>query len=134
MQKINPVTQGCSTLAEKCRNALENSFGTNIPKPKTLSSETKQQDQKETEVDIETKENNLSAEDRPTEVSPCLEETDKDMANALEKINGQKRLSKDEFQRVYDIIWRKGPVTRYQHPDKWLASAEVQKTFWKQEG
>jgi hypothetical protein len=131
MQKIKPATDCCSPLAENCKKALENSFGTSIPKPRAFSSEANPQPQKEIEGDYETKEDGLSSENRPTEISSCSQEADKDVAYLLEKINSKERLSKDEFQRVYDIIWKRGPVIKYRLPDKWLASEKVQETFWK---
>jgi len=42
-------------------------------------------------------------------------ETDK----AVTKIQEQKRLSSQEFQKIYDTIWKEGPKTVYQSPDAW---------------
>lgn len=35
------------------------------------------------------------------------------------KIQKQKRLSRQEFFKVYDTLRKEGPVTRYQNPDGW---------------
>jgi hypothetical protein len=132
MQKIRPVTYS-STSADKFRKALENSFGADIPKPKALSKETIRQHPGEMDADCETRLDDLCSQGRPKEVAPCSQETDKDMVYALEKIKGQGRLSRDEFQRVYDVIWRKGPATKFQHSEKGLVPIGVRENFLKGE-
>ena len=44
---------------------------------------------------------------------------DKKTSRALEKMQKQKRLSSDEFFRVYDTLWKEGPTVKYQSPDAW---------------
>jgi hypothetical protein len=132
MQKTRPVTYS-SASADKFRKALENSFGANIPKPKALSKETIQQHTGEMDADCETNLDDLCSKGRPKEVAPCSQETDKDMAYALEKIKGKERLSRDEFQRVYDIIWRRGPATKFQHFEKGLLPIGVREAFLRGE-
>jgi hypothetical protein len=45
------------------------------------------------------------------------EKLDNEMAKAMTKIQKQKRLSSQEFLKVYDSLWREGPATSYQNPD-----------------
>jgi hypothetical protein len=40
-----------------------------------------------------------------------------EISNAMVKIQKQKRLSSQEFQKVYDALWREGPAIKYQSGD-----------------
>jgi hypothetical protein len=42
---------------------------------------------------------------------------DEKTINAIDKIQRQKRLSSEEFQKVYDTLWKEGPKVKYQRPD-----------------
>ena len=44
---------------------------------------------------------------------------DKETRRAMAKMRKQKRLSSQEFLKVYDNIWQQGPTTKYQTPDSW---------------
>jgi hypothetical protein len=43
---------------------------------------------------------------------------------AIDKIRGQKRLSSEEFRKVYDTLWTEGPKIQYQSPDAWRRAGE----------
>jgi hypothetical protein len=45
---------------------------------------------------------------------------DQGTLEAIKKIQSQKRLSSEEFLRVFDAIRKDGPNTNYKMPDKWL--------------
>jgi hypothetical protein len=44
---------------------------------------------------------------------------DKKTIQALTKIEKQKRLSSEEFIKVYDSLWKNGPSVKFQNPDSW---------------
>lgn len=44
------------------------------------------------------------------------DETDKEIAQAVTKIENQKRLSSQEFLKVHEKLWQKGPSIKYQNP------------------
>jgi len=44
---------------------------------------------------------------------------DYETVRAISKIENHKRLSSQEFKKVYDIIWKEGPKTTYKDPDNW---------------
>jgi hypothetical protein len=43
---------------------------------------------------------------------------------AIGKIQRQKRLSTEEFLKVYDTLWKEGPEVKYQSPDEWRKPGE----------
>jgi hypothetical protein len=51
---------------------------------------------------------------------------DEETVQAMIKIQKHKRLSSQEFLKVYDTIWKEGPKTVYQYPDNWRKSRDVQ--------
>ena len=53
---------------------------------------------------------------------------DKVISGALDKIQRQKRLSSDEFLKVYDTLWKEGPAVKYQNPDAWRNFGEKSHT------
>ncbi|MGD0644115.1 MAG: hypothetical protein ABSA75_04350 [Candidatus Bathyarchaeia archaeon] len=50
---------------------------------------------------------------------------DEETVQAMTKIQKQKRLSSQEFLKVYDTIWKEGPKTAYQSPDSWRRNGDV---------
>jgi len=34
-------------------------------------------------------------------------------------LNGSKRLSKEDFRKLMDILMQDGPKIQYKHPEKW---------------
>ena len=42
---------------------------------------------------------------------------DKEMFRTINKIQKQKRLSSNEFLKVYNLLWKKGPTVLYQSPE-----------------
>lgn len=44
---------------------------------------------------------------------------DKKTIQAMAKIDKQKRLSSEEFIKVYDSLWKDGPSVKFQNPDSW---------------
>ena len=42
---------------------------------------------------------------------------DETVVKAADKIQKQKRLSSNEFLKVYDSLWKEGPTVKYQNPD-----------------
>ena len=112
-------------FAEKCRKALEKDLGFAIPMPKSISKKANQPKQKAPE-NIETvqKENNCT-QNTTLETLSLSEELDKKTLETLGKMNEQKRLSNDEFQKLYDMIWKKGPESRVQNPDAWFRRTEA---------
>ena len=42
---------------------------------------------------------------------------DKEMFRTINKIQKQKRLSSNEFLKVYNLLWKKGPTVLYQNPE-----------------
>jgi hypothetical protein len=44
---------------------------------------------------------------------------DEETLQAMAKIQNHKRLSSEEFLRVYDTIRKEGPKTTYQNPNSW---------------
>ena len=46
---------------------------------------------------------------------------------AIGKIQRQKRLSSEEFRKVYDNVWKEGPKIKYQSPDAWIKPGESEK-------
>ena len=42
---------------------------------------------------------------------------DKEMFRTINKIQKQKRLSSDEFLKVFNLLWKKGPTVLYQNPE-----------------
>jgi hypothetical protein len=44
------------------------------------------------------------------------DKTDKELSQAVAKIENQKRLSSQEFLKVHETIWQNGPPIKYQDP------------------
>ena len=53
---------------------------------------------------------------------PQVEENYEKMLRNTKKIEKQKRLSSHEFLKVYDTLYKEGPKTKYQNPEKWSAN------------
>jgi hypothetical protein len=47
------------------------------------------------------------------------QQSDEETQRAMDKMKQRKRLSSEEFLRVYDALWQKGPSGKYQTPDGW---------------
>jgi hypothetical protein len=41
---------------------------------------------------------------------------DKEIFRTIDKIQRQKRLSSNEFLKVYNLLWKKGPTVLFQNP------------------
>jgi len=50
---------------------------------------------------------------------------DDETFQAMVKIQNHKRLSSQEFLKVYDTIWQEGPKTFYKNPDAWRKSGDT---------
>ena len=50
---------------------------------------------------------------------------DDETVRAIAKIQEHKRLSSQEFLKVYDTIWQEGPKTFYKNPDNWRKSGDT---------
>ena len=112
----------CKTLAEKCKEALERSYGSEVPMPRELSPKVNRP--KQNKVTLK-KEVNVQADRAESthkfiKVLSHRKKSSKLAHKTLRKIEKQKRLSTDEFQRLYSAIWKTGPATRYRNPDQWL--------------
>ena len=44
---------------------------------------------------------------------------------AMAKIQEHKRLTSQEFQKVYDTIWQEGPKTAYKNPENWRKDTDA---------
>jgi hypothetical protein len=44
---------------------------------------------------------------------------DAESQRVVAKMKQRKRLSSEEFLKVYDSLWQQGPTTKYQTPDGW---------------
>jgi hypothetical protein len=53
---------------------------------------------------------------------PQAEENNEEMLRTAKKFEKQKRLASQEFLKAYDTLYKEGPKTKYQNPDKWSAS------------
>jgi len=49
---------------------------------------------------------------------------DKKTRKAIDKIKRQRRLSSEEFWKLYDDLWKDGPKIKYQSPDAWRKLGE----------
>ena len=56
--------------------------------------------------------------------SETKKKENKKTTKAIDKIQRQKRLSSDEFRKVYDTLWTEGPKIKYQSPDAWRKLGE----------
>ncbi len=45
-----------------------------------------------------------------------LEKPDGEISQAVAKMENQERLSTEEFLKVYETLWREGPIIKYQSP------------------
>ena len=50
---------------------------------------------------------------------------DEETCRAMAKIQNHKRLSSQEFLKVYDAIWQEGPKIFYKNPDNWRKSGDT---------
>ena len=53
---------------------------------------------------------------------PQAEENNEENLCITKKIEKQKRLSSQEFLKAYDTLYKEGPKTKYQNPEKWSAN------------
>jgi hypothetical protein len=51
--------------------------------------------------------------------------SDEEMTETMTKIQNQERLTGQEFDKVYDTIWKEGPKTAYKDPDKWRKASDT---------
>jgi len=56
--------------------------------------------------------------------SETKKKENKKTVKAIDKIQRQKRLSSNEFRKVYDTLWTEGPKIKYQSPDAWRKLGE----------
>jgi hypothetical protein len=52
-------------------------------------------------------------------------EPDDETVRAIANLQEHKRLSSQEFQKVYDTIWQEGPKTEYRNPDSWRKGGDT---------
>jgi hypothetical protein len=50
---------------------------------------------------------------------------DEETLQAMTKIQNRKKLSSQEFLKVYDTIRKEGPKTAYQNPNSWRKAGET---------
>jgi hypothetical protein len=50
---------------------------------------------------------------------------DKETLNVMAKIQNHKKLSSQEFLKVYDTIRKEGPKTAYQNPNSWRKTGDT---------
>jgi hypothetical protein len=53
------------------------------------------------------------------------DEPDEETLQAMIKIQKQKKLSSQEFLKVYDTIRQEGPKTAYQNPNSWRKAGDT---------
>jgi hypothetical protein len=51
--------------------------------------------------------------------SKNADKLDDETLRAMAKIRSRKRLTSQEFQKVFDTIYQEGPKTAYSDPDNW---------------
>jgi len=112
-------------LAEQCKKALENELGFAVPMPKFKSRRAIWQKPKSGENVEFTQKDSKEPQSRPTEPLSFSQEFDEKTSESIEKMSKQKRLSNDEFQNLYDQIWRRGPESKVQHPDNWFRRIDI---------
>ena len=75
---------------------------------------------KQAEVKTAVLENEVfSAQSKLLGALESMEISSKKIAKAMKKIKRQKRLSSEEFIKVYDSLWKEGPSVRFPSPDSW---------------
>jgi hypothetical protein len=52
-------------------------------------------------------------------LSQNLDKPDEETLQAISKIQNRKKLSSQEFLKVYDTLRKEGPKTAYQNPNSW---------------
>ena len=52
-------------------------------------------------------------------LSQNRDKPDEETLQAISKIQNSKKLSSQEFLKVYDTLWKEGPKTAYQNPNSW---------------
>lgn len=64
--------------------------------------------------------------DRLLEALKCTRQPvpNDELSVAVEKIQKQKRLSSQEFQKVYEALWREGPAIKYQTHNEGVKEAQ----------
>ena len=50
---------------------------------------------------------------------------DDETVQIIAKIQKHKRLSSEEFQKVFDTLWKEGPKTAYQNPEAWRKAGDT---------
>ena len=53
------------------------------------------------------------------------DEPDDETLRAMVKIQEHKRLSSQEFLKIYDAIWQEGPKAEYKNPDSWRKGGDT---------
>ena len=96
-------------LEERCRKALEKSYGMQIPIPKYLPTKRYRFLNRKK---FGFKNKLLDALKNSNSENPDIE-----IPQVAAKIENQKRLSSDEFLKVQETIWQEGPQIKYQNPD-----------------
>ena len=61
---------------------------------------------------------------KPLNRTETDDKEDKKTVKAVGKTQGTKRLSSEEFRKVYDDLWEEGPKIQYQSPDAWRKPGE----------
>ena len=105
-------------LEERCREALEKSYGMQIPMPKYLP--------KKRYRFLNRKKFNFKNKLLDVLKNGNSEKPDIEISQVAAKIENQKRLSSDEFLKVQETIWQEGPQIKYQNPE--VNERELQST------
>ncbi len=61
------------------------------------------------------------------------EKSDEEIAQATAKMENQKRLSTQEFQKVYETLWKEGPSIKYENigsRERIARSVNQDQTLW----
>jgi len=136
MEKEDSKVLADGTLAEKCRKALENDLGFNIPLPNSKSQKTEHKEQKATADTAVAKIEDMSKDEMESlaksidatvfskKLKSITQQLDKETLETVDKIGHKKRLSTDEFQKFFDLIWKKGPDSKVVNPNNWFDADE----------
>jgi hypothetical protein len=58
-------------------------------------------------------------------LSQNVDKPDEETLQAMTKIKNRKKLSSQEFLKVYDTIRKEGPKTAYQNPNSWRKEGDT---------
>jgi seryl-tRNA synthetase len=61
----------------------------------------------------------IAASDKLLKTLKSKKNKDKKIMRAITKMERQKRLSSEEFTKVYNSLWKDGPSVKFQNPDSW---------------